>query len=67
MKFAPKIYEQQIFRKSTQENRNQHITICPCIKFWSIWRTLDFKTKLAQNYKVDKNFQKININTVISI
>ena len=42
MKFSLKIYEWQILRKITHRNRNQHITMCPCIKFQSIWRTLDF-------------------------
>ena len=41
--------------------------MCPCIKFQSIWRTLDFAPKLAQNYMNDKNFEKLNIKIVISI
>ena len=41
MKFSPKIYEYQILRKIIHQSRNQqHITMCPCIKFQSIWRTL---------------------------
>ena len=30
MKFSPKIYEWEILRKITHQNRNEHITICPC-------------------------------------
>ena len=67
MKFTPKVYERQILRTITHENRNQHITVCPFIKFQSIWRTLDFKTKFAQNYMNGKKFEKINIKIVISI
>ena len=37
---------------------NQHITICRCIKFQSIWRTLHFGTKFAQNYMNDKILKK---------
>ena len=48
MKFAPKIYEWPILRKITHQNQNQHITICPCIKFQSIWRILDFGAKSVQ-------------------
>ena len=29
---------QKIFRKITHTNPNQHITMCPCIIFQSIWR-----------------------------
>ena len=32
--------------------------MCPCIKFHSIWRTLDFGTKYAQNYMNDKILKK---------
>ena len=63
MKFAPKIYEPQTIRKVTHQNGNHHITMCPFIKFQSIWRILDFGTKLAQNYMIDK----INNKIVISI
>ena len=42
MTFSPNIYEWQILRKVTQQNLNQHTTICPCTKLQSIWRTLDF-------------------------
>ena len=66
MKFGPKHYEQQILRKNTAQNLNQHITMCPCIKFQSIWRTLDFGTTFAQNYMNDKFFKRINIKIVIS-
>ena len=45
--FAPKNYERQILQKITHQNRNQHITMCPCIKFQSIWRTLRFGTKFT--------------------
>ena len=58
MKFVPKIYERQILRKITHQNRTQHITMCPCIKFHSIWSTLDFATKFSQNYMNDKKFKK---------
>ena len=44
----PKTYEWQILRKITHQNRNQHITMCPCIKLQFIWRTSDFGTKFAQ-------------------
>ena len=54
--FDPKNYERQILQKITHQNRNQHITMCPCIKFQSIWRLLDFGTKFVQNYINDKNF-----------
>ena len=57
MKFAAKIYEQQILRKITRQNRSQYITMCPCIKFRSIWRILDFGTKFTQNY-MNKIFLK---------
>ena len=50
MKIAPKIYERQILRKITHQNRNKHITVCPCIKFQSIWRALEFWNKFTQNY-----------------
>ena len=40
--FPPKIYKWQILRKITHQNYNQYKTICPCIKFQSIWRTLGF-------------------------
>ena len=36
---ASKNYELEILRKVTHQNRNQHITTCPCIKFQSIWKT----------------------------
>ena len=48
MKFFQKIYEWQILRKITHQNPNQHITMCPCKKFQSIWRTL-ILPKFAQN------------------
>ena len=68
MKFVPKIYERQILGEIThQNNRNQHITMCPCIIFQSIWRTLDFEAKFAQIYVNDRTFEKINIKIVISI
>ena len=76
MKFTPKIYEWiwifleknlWILRKITHQNQNQHITICPCIKFQSIWRTLDFGTKFVQKNMTGKNFERINIKIVISI
>ena len=51
MKFSLKIYEWQILRKITHRNRNQHITVCPCIKFQSIWRTLDFAQICAKLYQ----------------
>ena len=35
-------YELQILQKITHQNHNQHMTMCPCIKFQSKWRTLDF-------------------------
>ena len=58
MRFAPNIYERQILRKITHQNRNRHITMCRCIKFQSIWRTLDFGIKFAQNYMNDKILKK---------
>ena len=51
-------YKRQILRKITHENPNQYITMCPCIKFQSIWRTLYFGTKYAQNYMNDKISKK---------
>ena len=45
---------------------NQHITVCPCIKFQSIWRTLDFAQICPKNTR-DQNFEKINVKIVISI
>ena len=65
MKFGPKHYEQQILRKNTDQNLNQHIAMCPCIKFQSIWQTLDFGTKFAQNYMNDKFFKRINIKVAM--
>ena len=32
--------------------------MCPCNKFHSIWRTLDFSTKLVQKNMTDKTFEK---------
>ena len=58
MKFASKIYERQILRKITHQNRNQHVTMSPCIIFQSIWRTLDFGTKFALTYMNDKSLKK---------
>ena len=59
MKFAPNIYRRQIPRKViTHENRNQDIRIGHCIKFQSIWRTLDFGKKFARNYMNDKILEK---------
>ena len=46
-------YEWQILRKITHQNRNQHITMCPCIKFQSIWIILVLP-KFAQNYVNNK-------------
>ena len=43
------------------QNRNHYITMYPCIKFQSIWRKLDFGTKLAPQKMTDKTFEKINI------
>ena len=43
------------------------IATCPCIKFQSIWRTLDFGTKFVQKNMTDKNFEKRNIKIVISM
>ena len=39
MEFVPKSSERQILQIITHQNRNQHITMCPCIK-------LNFGTKL---------------------
>ena len=55
MKLAPKIYEWPILQKITHQNQNQHIKICPYIKFQPIWRTLDYGTKFAQKDMTDKN------------
>ena len=66
-------YEEQqilgrlVLPKFIHQNRNQHITMCSCIKFQLIWRTIDFRTKFAQIYMNDKNFEKRNIKIVISI
>ena len=57
-------YGRQILRKITHENHNQHTTMCPCIEFQSIWRTLDFRTKFTQLYEW-QNIEKINIKIVI--
>lgn len=43
------------------------ISISQCALASIFWRTLDFKTKLAQNYIIDKNFQKANIKIVVSM
>ena len=56
--FAPNIYERQILRKITHENQNQHITMRHFINFQSVWRTLDFGTKFAQNYMNNKILKK---------
>ena len=56
MKFAPKIYERQILRKMTHQNCNQHITMCPCIKFQSIRGTLQSWAKgCRQIHEVKQN------------
>ena len=52
MKFSSKKYEWRLLRKITYQNSNQHITMRPCIKFQSIWRTN--LPKFAQNYMNDK-------------
>ena len=59
---SPKNYERKIIRKITHQNRNQHITMCPCNKFQSVWRTLDFSTKLVQKNMTDKTFEKQHQN-----
>ena len=38
-----------------------------CTKFQSIRRTSDFVTKFAQKNMNEKNFQKLNIKTIISM
>ena len=48
----------QILPKVTHQNRNQHITMCACIKFQLIWRTLDFGTKFAHKNMNDKISKK---------
>ena len=55
---SPKNYERKIIRKITHQNRNQHIAMCPCNKFQSVCRTLDFSTKLVQKNMTDKTFEK---------
>ena len=66
MTFVPKIYKRQIFRKIRHQNRNQHITMCPCTKFHSVWKT-DFGTKFSQNYMNENFFEKINIKIIKNI
>ena len=39
----------------------------PCTKFQLIWRTSDFGRKLAEENMNDGDFEKINIEIVISI
>ena len=39
----------------------------PSTKFQSIWITSNFETNFAQKNMTDKNSEKINIKTVISI
>ena len=46
------------YLKITHQNRNQHITMYPYIKFQSIWRTLDFGTKLPPKKVTDKKIWK---------
>ena len=41
--------------------------MCPCIKFHSIWRTLDFGTKFSQYYMNDKSFKKIKIKIIMTM
>ena len=57
MKFTPRPYERQILRKITYQNRNQYITMCPCIKL-----TLEFWKDVT-----GKDFEKANIKIVTRI
>ena len=54
-----KIYEWLILQKIIHQN-NQHIPMYPCIKFQSIWRTLDF-TQICPKFYEWQNFEKLNI------
>ena len=58
MEFSPKIYEWDILRKVTHQNRNQLIIMCPFIKFQSIWKISDFVIKFAQNDMSNKILKK---------
>ena len=59
--------DDQILQKITHQNQNQHITMCPCIKFQTFCRTSDYGNKFAQKNMSDKNFGKININIATNI
>ena len=63
---SPKIYELQILRKITYQHCNQHIAMCPCIKFQSILRTLDF-AQTCPKLNEWQNFEKLNVNIIISM
>ena len=43
------------------------LTMYTNTRFWSTGAVLDFGTKFFQNYMNDKTFEKINIETEISI
>ena len=62
-KTCPKNYKQQIPLKTAHQNRNQHMAMCPCIKFQSISRTYDFGTKFAQTFLNDKIMKKYTLKT----
>ena len=62
-----KIMISKLLEKFHINNRDQHITISPCIKFQSIWLTLDFVIKFVQKCMTDKNFGKIKIKIITNI
>ena len=59
--------DDQILQKITHQNQNQHITMCPCIKFQSFCRISGYGNKFAQKNMSENFFEKINLQFVISI
>ena len=48
-----------IASRKFDQKRNQQITMSPCIKFQSIWRTLDVAQICRKLYEW-QNFEKVN-------
>ena len=53
--------------KNTHQHQILHLAISPFIKLQSVWRTLDFGTKFAQENMNDKIFEKLSIKFEISV
>ena len=53
--------DDQILQKITHQNQNQHITMCPCIKFQSFCRISGYGNKFAQKNMSENFFEKINL------